>query len=283
MTFRLFGLVAASTVLVNTPVNLLSSAIASTSENFPIAQTQTTPVAQIAQAITVKVMVGTTWGSGILIRREGKNYTVLTNRHVLTPADSYRIQTSDGRIYNASVLRGIPWADNDLALLQFQSDGTVYAIATLAPFSHLKVGDTVLAAGFPAEDDLNASAAEFVFVSGQVRLVLESPLKEGYQIGYTGGLRKGMSGGPLLNQRGEVVGINGRHAYPIWGNPYQFKNGSVPSPALQQQMFELNWAIAVQTFVQLSGQAIAPPVAPSQMPSVENESIDPLPVAPLEY
>ncbi|NEP53002.1 MAG: trypsin-like peptidase domain-containing protein, partial [Moorea sp. SIO3C2] len=46
----------------------------------------------LATQITVKVIAGKTWGSGIIINREGSVYTVLTNRHVLTPSEHHQIK-----------------------------------------------------------------------------------------------------------------------------------------------------------------------------------------------
>lgn len=62
---------------------------------------------QLARAITVKILSKEGSGSGILVRREGQVYTVLTNQHVLEQASDnyYRIQTPDGQIYQAKVDR----------------------------------------------------------------------------------------------------------------------------------------------------------------------------------
>ena len=80
-------------------------------------------------------------------------------------------------------------------------------------------------------------------------------MEGGYQIGYTNDIEKGMSGGPLLNARGEVVGVNGVHAYPLWGDPYQYKDGSEPNAALREQMSKYSWGIPIDTFKQLAPSA----------------------------
>ncbi|MGK7877247.1 MAG: serine protease [Xenococcaceae cyanobacterium] len=218
---------------------------------------------QLAQAITVKVLSGKTWGSGIIIDRRGQIYTVLTNRHVLTPADSHRVQTSDGRIYPASISRDLEFKGNDLALLQFRSAEKTYTVASLGNSSTLAVGDEVFAAGFPFLTEAYQSPLSsidrgglggFIFTRGQVSLVLEQALVEGYQIGYTNDIRKGMSGGPILNRRGEVIGINGMHAYPLWGDPYIYQDGSKPNQSLREYMRRYSWGIPVEKFMQLAGQ-----------------------------
>ncbi len=203
-------------------------------------------LSQLAKSMTVKVFSGETWGSGILIQKQGEVYQVLTNEHVLTPGygKQYRIQTSDGRFYRATVSRTIKFDDNDLGLLQFSGGRKVYELASLGEFLTVAIGDEVFAGGFPIK------AKEFFFSAGRVSLLLDKPLNGGYQIGCTNDIQNGMSGGPLLNQQGKVVGINGRHAYPLWGNKETFQDGSVPSKWLQKQIIRMSWAVPVRTFVQ---------------------------------
>jgi S1-C subfamily serine protease len=209
-------------------------------------------VHQLASEITVKVLAGDTWGSGILIQQQGPVYTVVTNEHVLVAGDQHRIQTPDGRIYGAWVVRVDRFEGNDLGLLQFSSDRR-YRTATLGNAASLTIGDDLVASGFPVE--ANTSLARgLVITTGRVSLLPSRIIQQGYQIGYTNPIQKGMSGGPVLNQQGRVVGINGRHAYPLWGDPFVFEDGSRPCPALQQRMVQLSWAIPTERFVQLAPQ-----------------------------
>ena len=221
-------------------------------------QLSTQHLSQQARAIAVKVLSGDTWGSGILISHKGKIYTVLTNNHVLIPGigGKYRIQTPDGQIYPACVPNGFNFAGNDLALLQFNSDNTSYAVASLSTSSIPKVGDTIFAAGFPVEADASIDRG-FVLTTGQISLVTPQDFAGGYQIGYTNDIQLGMSGGPMLNPQGQVIGINGMRKYPLWGNPYVFRDGSTANDLMREQMTQLSWAIPVQTFQQLAPQLSA--------------------------
>lgn len=229
----------------------------------------------LARSLTVKVLAGKTWGSGILIQRQGAVYTVLTNEHVLRLGDRYRIQTSDGQIHEAAIASVGSFQGDDLAVLQFQSPQT-YQTATLSN-TVPALGETTFAAGFPADPE-SANLKEFAFTQGQISYLLPQPFTLGYQLGYTNDIVKGMSGGPVFNQYGQVIAINGKHKYPLWGNTYIFKDGSTPTPEVRQQMDNSSWAIPMQTFLQQAPQfarvAIAPP--PTSTPS----RVTPVPVEP---
>ncbi|QDL10374.1 serine protease [Brasilonema octagenarum UFV-E1] len=202
-----------------------------------------------AQAIAVKVMSKNFLGSGIILKKQKSVYTVVTNAHVLR-ADKppYRIQTFDGRIWQAKTLSAKSLQGNDLAILQFRPTNAVYAVASVGSFP--KEGDEVFAAGFPFEEE-KQEAKNFTFTTGKVSLVLPKALEGGYQIGYTNDIQKGMSGGPLLNRRGEVVGVNGMHAYPLWDAPSVFVDGKEADEKLHKMIVRLSWAVPIKTVVQV--------------------------------
>ncbi|MFS0515882.1 serine protease [Nostoc sp. UIC 10607] len=214
-------------------------------------------VQQLAELIAVKVLSKDFLGSGILIHKKGSVYHVLTNAHVLRSGNPpYQIQTPDGLIYAADLSkmsnRSVPFyfKGNDLAVLQFRSPKTSYTVASLGHASTLSVGNEVFAAGFPF-DSQGIQDTGFVFRRGQVSLVLDKALEGGYRIGYTNDIVKGMSGGPLLNRAGQLVAINGRHAEPLWGEPYIYQDGTQPEPPLLKQMSKYSWGIPIEEFMQM--------------------------------
>ncbi|NJL79460.1 MAG: trypsin-like peptidase domain-containing protein [Richelia sp. RM2_1_2] len=236
------------------------------SNPLPVAKIQ-----QIADSITVKVLSKEFSGSGTLLKKERHIYTVITNAHVLRAAKPpYRIQTPDGHIYQATAIETVKLDGNDLGLLQFRSQDQVYAVASLGDSSSLGVGDKVFVGGFTAdgatklpkkgEEDKNNSLRlrlspsphlrqqrDLVFTTGEVSLLLEKALKGGYQIGYTNDIRKGMSGAPLLNIRGEVVGINGLHKEPLWDAADLYEDGTEPSKPLQEKITRASFAVPLRT------------------------------------
>jgi S1-C subfamily serine protease len=205
-----------------------------------------------SRSITVKILSGDTWGSGILIRRQGDQYLVLTNEHVLPVDKPYKVQTPDGLSYGATLYQKTEFKGNDLALLSFSS-ASRYTIANLGKSSALRVGNQVFAAGFPLQ---TKASGGFQFTSGQISLLPTKPFEGGYQIGYSNKVVKGMSGGPLLNSQGIVVGVNGMHAFPLWGDPYVYQDGSSPPVALRKTLINSSWAIPIETFLRLSAKSL---------------------------
>lgn len=207
---------------------------------------------QQAKLITVKVLSGSSSGSGIILKKQGQVYRVLTNHHVLIFGQvnqSYHIQTHDGQIYPAQVVKTANIKGSDLGLLAFRSQQN-YQIAPLSVSVNFSQGQEVFAAGFPFEAD-TATEEGLIFARGKIQMWSERTFSGGYQIGSTISLKKGMSGGPLLNSQGKVIGVNGIHKYPLWGNPYVFADGSIASLEKKEEMQHLSWAIPVETFRQL--------------------------------
>lgn len=218
-------------------------------------------VSTIAFQVTVRILADSSLGSGVIVRRQGRTYTVLTNAHVLddSQGNRYKILTPDGRTYSGWRLHWAEFEDRDLALVQFRSDRD-YQVAAMGDSQNLAIGDPVYAAGFPSWQRLDANAiAEtrdwgtkaFRLTSGRVAMLPEKSLQEGYQLGYTNDIELGMSGGPVLDRNGHLIGINGKSKYPPQGIvAFIFADGTLPSPELFQQMETLSWAIPAAKFRQ---------------------------------
>jgi tetratricopeptide (TPR) repeat protein/S1-C subfamily serine protease len=201
---------------------------------------------QLAQAVTVKVFSNNKGGSGVLISKQGRTYTILTNAHVISTKGTHNIQTPDGKTHKATVIsRGDSLSGNDLAVLQFQAQEN-YQIVTLATNSNLSENQEVLAAGFP--DD----SKELVITNGKISLLSPQPLIGGYQIGYTNEIRQGMSGGTLLNQEGKLIGINGLHNNAILNETYTYQNGTIPNAEEIQRLKKFSFAVPIQTLAKVA-------------------------------
>ncbi len=191
----------------------------------------------LANKITVKVIGDNNGGSGTLIGKQGNNYLVLTNSHVVRGVNSIKLQTADGKTYSAEILPQKNFKNSDITLLKFQSSQS-YCLPEISKATP-DINTTILAAGF------SGSTGKIAFSEGEVKKT--SNLKEGYEIGYSSNIEQGMSGGAILNSMGELIGINGKSAYPILNTGYVYQNGKRPSQAEIREMRKLSWGIPIST------------------------------------
>ncbi|MFM5899334.1 MAG: serine protease [Dolichospermum sp.] len=216
--------------------------------------------AEIANQVTVRIFTRFGSGSGVVIKREGQIYTVLTNHHVVvdSPEDGYEILTADGNIHPAKPVNSLNMKNLDLALVKFTSPED-YQVVTLPKSKVISEGETVYASGFPAwhfvfkgkkltkmEETRNWGVKAFQLKTGTIKMQLAKTLPGGYQLGSTNDVFQGMSGGPTLNQYGELIGINGLLKYPFQGiNAFTFTDGTIPTKEDYLQMESLSWAIPI--------------------------------------
>ncbi|RAM49423.1 MAG: hypothetical protein C6Y22_22410 [Hapalosiphonaceae cyanobacterium JJU2] len=160
-------------------------------------------IVSIAQQITVSID-GANNGSGVIIERQGESYTVLTNWHVVQTKGSYTVQTVDGKKYNITQVKQLPGVD--LALVQFKS-GQNYQLAEKGDSDTVAGGKTVYVAGYPAAIP-GIPGREFQSLTAQISGRVSKP-QDGYALLYTVEAFPGMSGGPILNEEGKLVGIHG--------------------------------------------------------------------------
>jgi S1-C subfamily serine protease len=191
-----------------------------------------------ASAITVKVNVDSSSGSGILIAQEGNAYTVVTNAHVISRGDNYQITTVDGKTHQATLKKNNQSNKDDLALLQFQADEK-YTLASLGDAKQLTPNQSVYAVGFADNE------AQLTFTSGKIEQISQKPLVGGYQIGFTNTTKQGMSGGALLNEEGKVIGILGLGAGAILDNAYLYADNSRPDAQMLEQLRANSFAVPV--------------------------------------
>ena len=164
-------------------------------------------------------------GSGVLVAHEGDMYYALTALHVVrTRGTVYGIRTNDGEVHIVDDVDetdyimplgsergefGETISGLDLALVKFRSDRD-YPVATMGDSSRMEPGDRLVISGWPNPDDAVARRQR-QSVNGQLTAVLNRPSFDGgYSFLYNNGTRRGMSGGPVLNVAGELVGIHGR-------------------------------------------------------------------------
>ncbi len=145
-------------------------------------------------------------GSGVIIDQSDDIYTVLTNWHVVQEAAEYTIQTSDGREHQVNYQQVEQLPGVDLALVKFTSEQN-YQIAEVGDSDYLSEGQAVHLAGYPGVKTNNDRLYRFYNLN--IVGLLDKPINQGYSVLYEGETISGMSGSPLLDGEGNLVGIHG--------------------------------------------------------------------------
>jgi S1-C subfamily serine protease len=141
-------------------------------------------------------------GSGIILSTEGY---ILTNAHVVEKAASLKVSLYDQRSYSAKVI-GID-SEDDLAVIKISVDkGTTLIPITLGTSEDLKIGQKVIAIGNPFGYDRTMTVGVVSGLNRPVKTADGKIIMDAIQTDAS--INPGNSGGPLLNSRGEVIGIN---------------------------------------------------------------------------
>ena len=137
-------------------------------------------------------------GSGVIIDKRG---LVLTNFHVVKGADEILIRLSDKREYRGQILGTDP--KTDLAVVKFQPDQEI-TVASLGNSDALRVGEWAIAIGNPFGLDQTVTVG---VISATGRSDVGIATYENF-IQTDASINPGNSGGPLVNLKGEVIGVN---------------------------------------------------------------------------
>ena len=140
-------------------------------------------------------------GSGIIMSEDGY---IITNAHVVEGATSLKVMTSDGETYEAQLVGSD--TVTDLAVVKI--DATGLTAAEFGSSEDLRVADKVMAIGNPGGHELSSSVT-IGYVSALNRAIANNTT--GYTMEYIqtdAAINPGNSGGALINEYGQVVGIN---------------------------------------------------------------------------
>lgn len=182
---------ALSLALMHTP-HAFSAPVPSTLAQFRTEEQTSINVYEIANPAVVSITTGYSGGSGSIISPEG---LVLTNEHVIRGARNgvVNVRTASGNTYRGQVIASD--RRNDLALVQLQTQDRLPTLR-LADADGIRVGQQVYAIGSPYG------------LSGTFTTGILSRIAENGDLQTDASLNPGNSGGPLLNSRGELIGVN---------------------------------------------------------------------------
>jgi len=139
-------------------------------------------------------------GSGFIINQEGY---ILTNEHVVHKADKIKVTLSDGREFTGKVIGSD--MSSDMAIVKIQADHL--PTVTLGNSDELRVGEIVIAIGNPYGLQQTVTMGVVSAKGRSITAGIEGHVYRNF-IQTDTAINPGNSGGPLLNIKGEVVGIN---------------------------------------------------------------------------
>jgi tetratricopeptide (TPR) repeat protein/S1-C subfamily serine protease len=194
--------------------------------NLPKVERQVTPTGYMAKLnikarqMTVRIENSGGNGSGVIVAREGNSYYVLTAKHVLQNRDTNQKYSNHQIITYDQDRRGVTSSvvaeGVDLAVVKFESNNK-YPVAQLGEYSQNN-DDLVFVGGFPGREKINSPLWQWQlnpgFVSdreqGKIQTQTNQSFSNGYDLIYSSISYGGMSGGPVFDTTGNVIGIHGR-------------------------------------------------------------------------
>ena len=235
---------------------------------------------EIAERITVRIDSPDGNGSGVIFAQDGDEYYVVTAKHVVEQDRIYEVVTEDDTVHEVEPEYITRFEDSDLAILSFES-GKGYDVAS---FSDRGIGLNQESWVFVYGWAKAAEEPEPLFTVGKVVgketgiFLVKDELSvnntDGYELIYTNLSEKGVSGGPVLDTSGRVIGIH----TSAEGERYRLKNLQlgfslgIPIPTFLQSPELIS--VASSRNLQLSTIKEKADLVPFSRPDLNREELD---------
>lgn len=183
----------------------------------------------VPSVVGIKSFVGDSpdyygWGSGVIISPDGY---ILTNTHVIDDGDSAKVVLYDGSEHEAKLV-GYD-SQSDIAVIKIEAEGLT--AAEFASSSGLRVGDSVAAIGNPLSPDLRLTMTRGIISALNREISYNGTVMSLIQTDAS--INEGNSGGPLFNDRGQVIGITNMKMISTFGSGIEGLGFAIPSDTVQ--------------------------------------------------
>lgn len=207
------GVMGTIVVLKYAPNQQETKTITETTSNVNITETDSikTAINEIYDAVVVvetyKNNTVYSTGTGFVYKKDEKSGYIITNHHVIESGTSYKITLTDGQEVDATLLGSDEYSD--IAILSISQE-SVIKVAKLGESLESEIGDTVFTVGSPLGKEYMGTVTKGI-LSGKNRTVKVSSSTSSLMLEVLqtdAAINPGNSGGPLVNIKGEVIGVN---------------------------------------------------------------------------
>ncbi len=175
------------------------------SHALPASALSAVEVQRIAKQTTVRIK-GCDNGSGVIIQKSGNKYSILTAAHAIRTTGC-QVVTADDNEYGVTHVTSFI-NDVDLAVIEFNSNKIYQVAKSIDNSDRVESGEHIYVSGFPVTGAIVEPI--FTFIQGNVIGNGNKLQTKGYSMVYDNPTLPGHSGGPVWNEKGEMIAIHGQ-------------------------------------------------------------------------